>query len=526
MILNKIKTSAICISLFAAVSCTGDFESTNTNPYGATDALLEQDFNNIKSLFTPMFNNVLVLNPEWRYQVQQGLQGDVWSGYMSTPTPFRGGTNNTTLDLVDGWNGFAWGAGYGDVMANALKIEQRAKGKYNQFYALSLILKVEAMQRITDTYGPIVYSKFGTTDPVIEYDSQEAVYAQMFAELDLAVTDLTTRVNANEVSTFIGTDISSYNGDYSKWVKFANSLRLRLAMRIVKINPALAKTQAEKAISHSLGVITTNADLFKVVSPTYTNPIATISGAWEDIRMSADMESIMGGYNDPRLAVFFDTSKQFPGEYKGVRTGIEIAAKSDHSNFSGIGAIVRSKEIVWMTAAEVYFLRAEGALRGWNMGGTAQNLYETGVTKSFEQLAVAGAGAYIADNVKTAKAYVDPNFPVNNSAALNNVTVAWDGAASNEVKLQKIITQKWIAGFPEGQEAWSEYRRTGYPKLLPVLKNTSGGLINSNLGVRRINFVQSEKDGNPGGVATGIAKLGGPDNGGTRLWWDTTGANF
>jgi hypothetical protein len=224
--------------------------------------------------------------------------------------------------------------------------------------------------------------------------------------------------------------------------------------------------------------------------------------------------------------VFFDTSKQFPGEYKGVRTGIEIAAKSDHSNFSPIGAIVRSKEIVWMTTAEVYFLRAESALRGWNMGGTAQNLYETGVTKSFEQLAVAGAGAYIADNVKTAKAYVDPNFPANNSAALNNVTVAWDGAASNEVKLQKIITQKWIAGFPEGQEAWSEYRRTGYPKLLPVLKNTSGGLISSALGVRRVNFVQSEKDGNPGGVATGIAKLGGPDNGGTRLWWDTTGANF
>jgi hypothetical protein len=92
--------------------------------------------------------------------------------------------------------------------------------------------------------------------------------------------------------------------------------------------------------------------------------------------------------------------------------------------------------------------------------------------------------------------------------------------------LQKIITQKWIAGFPEGQEAWSEYRRTGYPKLLPVIKNTSGGKISSDLGVRRINFVQSEKDGNPGGVATGIKKLGGPDTGGTRLWWDSNTSNF
>ncbi|MNQ83820.1 Susd and RagB outer membrane lipoprotein [compost metagenome] len=270
----------------------------------------------------------------------------------------------------------------------------------------------------------------------------------------------------------------------------------------------------------------TNADLFKVVSPVYTNPIATISGAWLDIRMSADMESILGGYQDPRMATYFDTSVQFPGQYKGVRTGIEIAAKSDHQDFSGIGAVVRSKEIVLMTTAEAYFLRAEGALRGWNMNGTAQDLYEAGIKASFEQRGASGAAAYIADNTKMAKAYVDPNFPVNNSPAVNNVTVAWDAAATNEVKLQKIITQKWIAGFPEGQEAWSDYRRTGYPKLFPVLKNYSGGTITTEFGARRINFVQSEKAGNSGGVATGVSKLGGPDNGGTRLWWDVNKANF
>jgi hypothetical protein len=526
MILNKIKTTAICASLLFAVGCTDNFDEINSDPNGFTDQLLEQDFNNIKGLFTPIFNNVLVFNPEWFYQVQQGLQGDVWSGYMATPTPFRGGTNNTTYDLVDGWNGFAWSAGYTSVMANALKIEQRAKGKFDQFYSLSLILKVEAMHRVTDTYGPIVYSKFGTTDPVIEYDSQDVVYTQMFKELDLAVADLTARVNKGEKSTFTGTDISSYNGDYKKWVKFANSLRLRLAMRIVKKDPAKAKLEAEKALSQAFGVMTAKDDICKIISPNFTHPISTISAAWGDIRMGADMESIMGGYADPRLALYFDTSPKFPGEYRGVRTGIEIAAKADHVDFSPIGAIVKVKEIVWMTPAEVFFLRSEGALRGWNMGGTAQSLYESGISSSFEQLGASGAAAYFADNVKTAKAYVDPSFPVNNSAAVNNVTIAWDAAATNEVKLQKIITQKWIAVFPEGQEAWSEYRRTGYPKLFPVLKNTSGGKITSQFGVRRVNFVQSEKDGNPGGVATGVAKLGGPDNGGTRLWWDTTGPNF
>ena len=526
MKLNTIKRTAICVSLFAAVSCTDNFETINTNPNGITPQLLEQDFNNIKGAFGPMFNNILVLTPEWKYQVQQGLQADIWSGYMATGTAFRGGTNNTTYDLVDGWNGFAWGAAYGDVMFNAYSVEQKAKGKYDQFYALSLILKVEGIHRITDTYGPIVYSKFGTTDPVIAYDSQEEVYNLMFKELDFAVTDLSKRIDANEASTFVTTDLSSYKGDYKKWVVFANSLRLRLAMRIVKANPALAKTEAEKAITQKFGVMTTNDALFKVVSPVYNNPIATISNAWGDVRMSADMESIMGGYADPRLAVFFNPSVQFPGQFKGVRTGIEIAAKADHVDFSGIGPIVNSKEIVLMTTAEVYFLRAEGALRGWNMGADAKSLYESGISSSFSQLGASGAAAYIVDNVKTAKAYVDPNFPVNNGAALNNVTVAWNAASTNEVKLQKIITQKWIAGFPEGQEAWSEYRRTGYPKLLPVLKNTSGGKIDSNLGVRRVNFVQAEKDGNAGGVATGVSKLGGADNGGTRLWWDKVGGNF
>jgi len=320
--------------------------------------------------------------------------------------------------------------------------------------------------------------------------------------------------------------LSAYKGDYKAWVKFANTLRLRLAMRIVKVKPALAKTEAEKAVAQKFGVFMTNADLFKIVSPVYTNPIATISDSWLDIRMSADMESIMGGYEDPRLAIYFDPSTQFPGQFKGVRTGIDIAAKSDHQDFSGIGSVVKSKEIVLMTTAEAYFLRAEGALRGWDMGGDAESLYKAGIQASFDQRGASGAAAYMADNIKTAKAYVDPNFPVNNSAPVNNVTVAWDAAATNEVKLQKIITQKWIAGFPEGQEAWSDYRRTGYPKLFPVLKNYSGNTITTEFGVRRINFVQSEKSANAGGVATGVAKLNGPDTGGTRLWWDTTGPNF
>jgi hypothetical protein len=529
MKLNNITKAAVCMSLLATVGCTDNFEEINTNNNGITPELFQQDFNHIKGGFAPIFNNIQTITSqlEWQYQLQQGLNSDIWSGYMATPTPF-GGSNNTTYNLNDNWNGFIWSIAYSNVMFNAYNIEQLSKGKYDQFYALALILKVEGMHRITDTFGPIIYSKYGTTDPTIEYDSQQEVYNQMFDELDIAVAELTKKVDAGDDGTasFGKTDLSGYKGKFVQWIKFANTLRLRLAMRVVKVDPALAKIQAEKAVAQKFGVMKTNADLFEIQSPVNTNPIATISGSWLDIRMGADMESILGGYSDPRIATYFDTSVQFPGEYKGVRTGIEITAKGDHQDFSAIGAVVKSKNIVLMTTAEAYFLRAEGALRGWNMDGDAKSLYELGIKTSFDQRGASGAAAYITDNVKMPKAYVDPNFPVNNSAAVNNVTIAWDAAATNEVKLQKIITQKWIAGFPEGQEAWSDYRRTGYPKLFPVLKNTSGGKITTEFGVRRINFVQSEISLNKGGVDSGIAKLGGPDNGGTRLWWDVNAPNF
>lgn len=526
MILNKIKTTVICASLLAVMGCTNDFQDINTNPYGFTNAQLQQDFNNIKTPFTTAFNGIFN-TLHWKFQLQQNLNADLWSGYMAIPTPFAGGSNNSTYKLVDGWNGFVWNLGYTDVMANLYKIQTLTKGKYDQIYAISLVLKVEAMQRMTDIYGPIVYSKFGTTDAIVPYDSQQEVYNQMFSELDFAVAELTKRADAGEATTFAGTDMTAYGGEYKQWVKFANSLRLRLATRIVKVNPTLAKTQAEKAIAQKYGVLTIKNDIAKIVYPsTFIDPLQTITHAWGDIRMSADMESIMGGYNDPRLAKYFATSADFQGEYRGIRTGINIVAKSDRTGMSEIGPIAYGNEKTLMSNAEVYFLRAEGALRGWNMGGTAQDLYEKGIQASFEQHGVSGVSSYLADNVSTAKNFVDVKDATNNGTALNTVTIAWDNAVNNEVKLQKIITQKWIAGFPDGQEAWSEYRRTGYPKLFPVVVNLSGGSITTQYGVRRINYPQSEKDGNPGGLATGLTLLGGSDNGGTRLWWDTTGSNF
>ncbi|UTN03659.1 SusD/RagB family nutrient-binding outer membrane lipoprotein [Flavobacterium bizetiae] len=525
-----IQKSILCLGLLAAFSCTDNFEEINSDPQGSTAEQLAQDFNNITGYSQVMFNYIFEQDPLWGYQIQQNLQGDIWSGYMATPNPFNTNNNNMTYNLVNGWNGRAWDDAYTFVMANALKIEHetKTKGLYPEIYAMSQILKVEAMHRITDIYGPIVYSKYSSESSVKEYDSQEEVYKQMFADLDEAITVLSNSKDAGKTSIIVKADFSKYKGDYAKWVKFGNSLRLRLAMRLAVKSPAVAKEQAEKSIAQKYGVMTTKEDTF-IFASGFVNPVYGNSNSYEDINMSADMESILVGYDDPRLGKYFSTSVNYPGEYKGIRTGIVLPVapdgdtKAKRKGFSKVGEAINLKETVFLSTAEVFLLRAEGALRGWNMGGDVQSLYESGITASFEQFG-ASSPTY-KTSTALPKDYVDPVDATNNTAAVNNVTVAWEAGASNEVKLQKIITQKWIAGFPDGQEAWTEWRRTGYPKLFPIKNNTSNGVISTQLGVRRVNFVDSEKEGNKGGVDTGVAKLGGPDNGATRLWWDT-GVNF
>ncbi|MCX6237291.1 MAG: SusD/RagB family nutrient-binding outer membrane lipoprotein, partial [Bacteroidia bacterium] len=179
--------------------------------------------------------------------------------------------------------------------------------------------------------------------------------------------------------------------------------------------------------------------------------------------------------------------------------------------------------IVWMTAAESYFLRDEGALRGWNMGGLAQDFYNQGISASFVEngLQTSAAATYAANNLLVPTAFTDNSGQSgNNIAAPSTVTIAWSATDPFETSLERIVTQKWIAMFPDGPEGWAEFRRTGYPKIFPVVNNNSNGTINTTTQVRRISFPQSEYNNNKAGVQSGISALGGPDNGGTKLWWD------
>jgi hypothetical protein len=525
--ISKSLTYLILIGL-VTMSCS-DLEDFNKNDRNITQEQLEVDFQHVGSKYQPIFESIYHYSPAWSYQLQQNLNADVYSGYMTNPRPFVAGANNTTYALVSGWNNFIWSVPYGNVMNNVKSINDLTETDFPTLHAVTLILKVEAMHRVSDVFGPIVYTNFGDLTNAGVYDSQQEAYNAFFTDLDTATAKLMADIDSQRFSAF---DMS-YGGDYHQWVKLANSLRLRLAIRIAKVDPAKAKTEGEKALSQSEGLMVANADGFFVNSG-LDHPLSVIDNSWGDIRMNASMESILVGYDDARLGNMFNESPDYPGDYKGIRGGLplqagyadELEQKAAYVGHSNMNDAVKTSSVQLMTTAEVYFLKAEAALRGWSGAGDAQANYETGIATSFDQHGASGAAAYIADNTSTPADYVDSVNPGNSATALSTITIAWDGAGTNEEKLEKIITQKWIAMFPEGQEAWSEYRRTGYPKIFPVVSNQSGGTIDTNIQIRRIPFVDSELSTNAAGVSGAVSQLSGPDNGGTRLWWDTGGSNF
>lgn len=325
-----------------------------------------------------------------------------------------------------------------------------------------------------------------------------------------------------------------YGGDYKEWIKFANSLKLRLAMRIAMVNPTLAKTEAEAAVNDPGGLISTNADNAYVQAAngvTFTNPLWSVCYEYLDIQMGAPMECYLKGFKDPRLAAYFvpnpDTLAAGKTVYHGIRNGIQIDNATQYKPASNINN-TKTSPIRFMAASEISFLRAEGALRGWAMGGTAQDFYTLGVTQSFEQAGVP-LGNYLNDAASTEAPYVDIVLASNNIAAgspnLSTITIKWNEADTYQHKLERIVTQKWLALWPDGCEAWAEFRRTNYPILMPVVINNSQGTVSTTGFVRRLPFSQKEYNTNNAEVTKAVSLLKGPDNGGTRLWWDLAAKN-
>jgi len=519
--MKQITIAILCLIILG--SCTKDFVKTNQDPNQISDELLKQDFNLVGSPFSGMIFN---LNG---HQIEEDLCYDSWMGYMATPTDFVGNVNNTTYYMR--WNVY-WGRVYGSVMSPAKQVIKLAKdNKLPLFATWAKLVGVLATSKLTAIHGPIIYTNYGSSANSILYDKESDLYNLYFKQLDSIQADF----GANKTyAGFAKFDPTAYKGSIPQWMKVVNSLRLRLAMRLSKVDPATAKTQGEKALSDPAGLITTNADNFTNSLVGNIMPVAQICYQWDDTRMGAPMESFMVGLKDGRISKYFAPldnaalAADHPATpYKGIRNGAYIKAKADHVPFSKVSndfnSVTTRRDF---TAAEVSFLKAEAGLRGWAGAGDPKTNYEDGVRLSFADWGAPGVDAYLADNTSKPISYVDPVDARNNFTALSTITVAWNAADNNELKLEKILTQKYLAAFTQTLEAWVDFRRTGYPKIPHVAKNDSSpdwGVIPADQWIKRMPFINAERTGNAAAVADAVSKMGAgaKDDIATRLWWDT-----
>lgn len=521
--MKTIKISVLALLLSAMTGCTVNFLEYNSDPYGVSDKVLASggveeklanDCGVLSGIVIPLQENL--------FQYAMSLGCESLSGYMGQTKFEDFGCYNYNIGFIE--YPFTDQQSLPRVISqyNSLSLDTNAD-KTNVFYAWGTILKVAIMHRISDMYGPVPYNFSGTAAQK-PYQTQEQAYRAMIEDLTWAAATLASASLTNMERTAWTTQDDVYSGDLDKWVKFANSLKLRLAVRVSAQLPEEARNWAEQAVKG--GVMQSNSD--NAMKPASDNPFYKMSCNWGDTRCGADIISYMNAYGDPRREAYFETTSRGGSEsWFGLRSGVSLPSKEilAESGMYSLPKVKVSDPVVWMTASEVAFLMAEGALKQWNMGGTAESFYNEGIALSMAMHGV-HAGDYLSCT-QTRGAFADSKFPqFNDMSFTSSVTVKWSD--DPEMNLAQIITQKYIAMFPYGSaEAWAEWRRTGYPNLLPAIdynhdvtnisRDASGSDIH---GYRRYPLPPVEYDVN-GTYAGAIAveDLGGADNPNTDVWW-------
>lgn len=524
---NKIIKLSLGFVLSAMLfsSCTKNFEELNTDETKLStldNASLDYVFSaaQYRGIFGP---NQSVLRAG-AFQVFENLYADLQAQYFATTALNFESDRNV---MVGNWLTSSWSHFYGNAYPQLHVVLENTKpgGKFADpiKYAIANVWKVYIFMPVTDYWGAIPYSEAGNGKNEVLYDSQEDIYNDFLKILKESTTTLGAY---SGTAKFFEKGDLIYGGDAKKWLKLCNTLRLRIALRISKVNPTLAKTEAEAAVLATGGLITANADnAWMKVSNNTPHPLGSNSDL-NEFRMSAAMESVLKGYNDPRLQKFFNPVSGTT--YKGIRNGLSrvqmgvtqnsTTANSNINTSFGAANKFTAPWPVYM-ASETHFLLAEGKLNGWTMNaGTAKTSYDAGIDASMAQWSVTDAVAITAykNGITTPAALGD----IYSTPALSNIPVAF--GATEIVQREQVGTQKWLALFPYSPEAWSEFRRTGFPKLYPRLNSdNTDSPAGDAASVRRTIYPPIEITANPGGVASGISKLGsGGDKSSTKVWWN------
>ena len=434
--------------------------------------------------------------------------------------------------------------------------------------AINLLIYDYGAVEMVDIYGAFPYQQYKenrTVNPYI-YQGVKDVYMAVAENLDSIIACLSYYEEnrpewyKNKVQQMVhryGKLVMDYNNGtkgFDTWIRFANSLKLRMALRMVKVQPELAKQWAEQAVA---GGVIENHKQQVCLTPIYegfTNPILEITKTWNDSRLCASFESLLFSLDHPYIQYMFGKNSEnlrnnVTGEVTeantrivGLRAGGYFGVDQQYAGNQYVGVSQVASEKIAMAPlylikwAEVDFLRAEGALRGWDMGGSAQFFYERGIRNASLIDPLMGdatynslVNAYMQKETATDYTYVDPFGDSPDMPSVTKIGVKWNESDDRETKLEKIITQKYIALYPNSYEAWAELRRTGYPKVFPVLNPWDGDeSLDDGEMIRRMTFPGRDDDATDKDIEnSGLDALGGPDLQGFRLWWDLEGnSNF
>jgi len=379
-------------------------------------------------------------------------------------------------------------------------------------YGPALALQALIFQYITDTFGDVPYSealKGDAEDAVLlpKYDAQKDIYAGLLATLTTVSADL-----ASPGTVTLGSADPIYGGDPASWQRFSNTLRARMALRLINVDAATAASELQKALTAPGGVLRSNADNAVMEWPgdgVFNNSWANNFQTRDDHRMSKTLMDIMLASNDPRVPVYAQPTVSDPTKYAGMPNGLTATVAATwfntssrpgavfypgataYGNYGGGGASFPTQIL---TYAELQFIRAEAAQRGIAglTAGQAKGFYDAAITASLNQWGITNAGAI--------------------SAFLAHPNVAYKGGTDG---LKQIAVQKWIALYTDGGTAWAEWRRTCQPSTI-----APGPAAVVQYVPRRFFYSTTEISANSENVAAAVARQG-PDNFATRVYWDT-----
>lgn len=351
--------------------------------------------------------------------------------------------------------------------------------------AVSNILKAYYYWHLTDRWGDIPYTEalMGAENFTPVYDTQEAIYTSLFEVLKEAKNQI-------EVSGSLRSDIM-YNGDMEKWIKFSNTVRLLMALRLSEVNPQLAEQEFNAALSD--GVMTSNDDSFVFQHLAnednenywYDQVVRTSRDWWA---LSEGLVSLMKPVDDPRLSYYGDLPNDNETEYIGLPFGTPEEG-IDPNEYSLLGSDMYEQDapVYLVTYAQVLFAKAEAAARGWTSEDAESN-YNAAIENSFLQWtgSTTGAASFIAQP-----------------------EIAYD--SSNPI--ERISEQRYVHLFLHGFEAWAEYRRTGYPDIMVSPLGRDVPL--------RQSYTSDEALNNTANYEEAVNRqFGGENNLYGRLWWD------